>query len=465
MRKLISLALALAIAFTLFACSTPAADSGTPASTAPAADGGTTTTDAAPAPDSSSTTYSKIVVWTNNEDLKKFGARYTAETGREVEVLNIEGSEYMNKINTSLGAKTSDVDIIVGEPQMLLNFYEAGYLEDIGSAPYNGKDSVDELVNYVGQIGTDSNGVLRALAYQTTPGVIFYRRDLWKEVYGDDSPEFVESKTKDFATILETAREVKAKGYRLIPDTGTLRRFANDEAWVVNGNQLVLSDKRMQYFDTAVAMQQEGLTADCSEWSASWFASMYGEMPINVGWEAADSDAYKNAEKTQVMMYSMASWGAGIIRDTVKDQATYGKFGVAKAPSAFTEGGGYVGINTYSKNKDAAWEFIKYVCLTESTYDYWIEETGGDMVAMKSAIEKHKDDEFELFANQKTYPLYLEAAEKIDLSTVTKYDDSIKEFFGTAIIAVQTGELDRAGALERFYTDVKMTFPELVLPQ
>lgn len=461
MKKLICLALALVLVLSFAACTS----SGTTASSGTANAGTDATSNAGTNAGDSTASYGKVVIWTNNGDLEKFGKRYTEETGREVEVLVIDGGEYMNKINTTLGAKSSDVDIIVGEPQMLLNFYEAGYLEDIGSAPYNGKDSIDELVNYVGQIGTDSNGVLRALAYQTTPGMIFYRRDLWQEVYGNDSPEFVESKTKDFATILTTAREVKEKGYRLIPDAGTLRRFANDEAWIKDGNTLVMTDKRMQYFDNSVAMYQEGLTADCPEWSAAWFASMYGEMPINVGWEAADSDAYKNAETTQVMMYAMASWGAGVIRESVKEQPTYGKFGVAKAPAAFTEGGGYVGINTYSKNKDAAWEFIKYVCLTESTYDYWIEETGGDMVAMKSAIEKHKDDEFPLFANQKTYPLYLESAERIDLSTVTKYDDSLKEFFGIAIQAVQTGELSKEAAIAAFYETVKTTYPELVVPQ
>ena len=52
-----------------------------------------------------------------------------------------------------------------------------------------------------------------------------------------------------------------------------------------------------------------------------------------------------------------------------------------------------MGISSYSKNKEAAWDFLKYCTVTESTSDWWIEKSKGDVVSYIPSLESHKDME------------------------------------------------------------------------
>lgn len=72
-----------------------------------------------------------LVVWTLADDLKQFAQKYTEATGTPVDVQVIAPADYSTKLTSALGAKSKDVDIIVGEPQMLPNFFEAGFFDDL----------------------------------------------------------------------------------------------------------------------------------------------------------------------------------------------------------------------------------------------------------------------------------------------------------------------------------------------
>ncbi len=399
----------------------------------------------------------KIVVWTLAADLEQFAARYTEETGNEVEVVVIAPADYSTKLTSALGAKSSEVDVIVGEPQMLPNFFEAGFFDDLSQ--YNVDDYKDTIVDYVYEAGKDAQGIQRALSYQVTPGSIIYRRDLAKEIYGNDDPEFISEKFKDFDTILATAKEVKDAGYRIFSDTGNLRWYVNTQEPWVKDSVLNLSDTAKAYMDTAATLYQDELVAFAPEWSAAWYASMAGELPLNAGW--SDLAELEGAEMTQVFSYSLPSWGALIVRDNAADNK--GNFGICKGPSSYFGGGTFLGINTYSEKKDAAWDFVKYCTLNDETAQWWLENSNGDVVSNTAVLEANKDYTNESFGNQKTYEFYMGEAQDIDYSVKTKYDDTIGGFWGASIEAVQKGEMTKEEAIEDFYMQVEATFPEITV--
>ncbi|MGM9973682.1 MAG: ABC transporter substrate-binding protein [Clostridiaceae bacterium] len=402
----------------------------------------------------------KLVVWTLAEDLKQFAERYQKETGTDVEVVVIAPADYPTKLQAALGSKDKNVDVIVGEPQMLPNFFEAGFFEDLSQEPYKVEDYKDQIVDYIFEAGKDENGIVRALSYQVTPGSIIYRRDLAKEIYGTDDPVVIAEKFKDFDTILKTAGEVKAKGYRIFADSGNLRWYANASApWVEDG-KLNLSESRLAYMDAAVKLYQEDLVAFAPEWSAAWYASMAGELPVDAGWTEADElDTLEDNEKTQVFSYSLPSWGALIVRDNAGENK--GNFGVTSGPSSYFGGGTFLGINSFSDNKDKAWDFIKFVTLNKETAEWWLEASDGDVVSNIEVLNENADFENESFGGQKTYEFYLEEAKNIDFSLITKYDDQIGVFWGASIEAVQKGEMTKEEAIEDFYMQVESTYPEI----
>ncbi len=410
----------------------------------------------------------KIVVWSLSDDLKTFADHYEElNEGKEVEVVVIAPEDYPTKVTTALRGKAATPDIIVGEPQMLPNFFEAGFFEDLTQAPYNVEEYKDEIVDYVYEAGKDADGKVRALSYQVTPGGVTYRRDIAQAVWGNDDPEFIAEKFKDVNTIIKTAEELKSAGYRIFSDTGSLRHFTygNDpEPWVKDG-KLMMTEGRLNYFDAAVQLYQEKLVAFAPEWSSAWYSSMANPIPLDAEWkeqEELDEEISSNAETTEVFAYALPTWGSLIVRDNAKDNI--GNFGITTGPNSYFQGGTFIGISSYSKNKEAAWDFLKFCTLDEDVAQWWIEDSKGDVVALKSVLEANKELENEAFGGQKTYEFWLNQAQSIDYSLVTGYDTQIGDYFGQAIESVQRGEKTKDQALKDFYKNVKTIYPEIEVP-
>ena len=410
----------------------------------------------------------KIVVWTLAADLKQFAERYQQETGNEVEVVVYDSADFETKIMQTLGTGSKDIDVFVGEPQMLPNFYEAGFCADLSEFD---SEVSSRLVDYTYQAGKDENGVLRAVTFQSCPGSVIYRRDLATEVFGTDDPDEIGKKFASFSEIEKTAEAMNEKGYRIFGDTGALRWFSNSSnPWVKDG-KIIVDQDRLDYFDTAVNRYQKNQVAFANEWSVPWYASMAGPLPI-IGADAdvwgMDKDqlindaANDSANTTQVFSYVMPSWGALIVRDNAANNK--GKFGLCSGVCGFFGGGSFLMVNEFSKNKEAAAQFVRYCTLDDDTARWWIDAANGDMIANKAVIAENANYENPSFGNQKTYAFFTKELDKIDYGLITGYDDACKDAFGKAIISVQQGKQTKQEALKEFYDVIVNTYPELSIP-
>lgn len=417
----------------------------------------------------SSKSDNKLVVWTLAKDLETFGDYYKEQTGTDVETVVIEPADYPTKVQTALMGGETEPDIIVGEPQMLQDFYDNGFFADLDEL--GAQDYADQIVDYVWKVGQDQDGVQRAISYQITPAGIYYRRDIAKKVFGTDDPDEIGKLFKDYDTILKTAQTLKDAGYRIFSSNSELSYFAGDSAWVKD-NKLNVDQARMDYMDLCVNLYQGDYTTYASQWSTPWYQGMSGEVPIltadilqgkddsvNV-WDADEfAEETKGLEKTEVFAYGLPSWGVLTLRDNCGD--TSGDWGVCSGPSYGFGGGTFIGISSQSKRKDLAWDFIKFCTLNEDTAEWWIKESQGDTVSLKSVLEKHKDDENEVYGNEKLYSFWLKQAEGIDYSKVTRYDKAIGDAWGAAISSIETGEASKDDAIDTFYDTVASTYPDL----
>lgn len=410
----------------------------------------------------------KLVVWTLSNDLKQFAEHYTQATGTEVEVVVYDSADYVSKVMPSLSGRTTEVDVFVGEPQMMPNFYEGEFCADLSELA---DEAAEKLVSYVVEAGTDEGGVLRSLSYQATPGSVIYRRDIAQAVFGTEDPDDLAEKFASFEAIQTTADELKAAGYRIFGDTGALRWFSiSENPWVDADGNIIVDEPRMAYFDAAVALYQKDEVANCPEWSAPWYNSMSGPLPIidadadvwGMDGDSLNAQVSSGAATTEVFAYVMPSWGALIVRDNANDNK--GKFGVCSGPCSFFGGGTFLAVNDASKNKETAVDFIKFCTLNEDTSQWWLEVSEGDVVSMKSVLDNNQNYENPSFGNQKTYAFYKAEAEKIDYSLITGYDDAIKDAFGNAIVSVQKGEATKEDAMAQFYITVTTSYPELKAP-
>ncbi|WP_099469245.1 ABC transporter substrate-binding protein [Konateibacter massiliensis] len=423
---------------------------------------------------STSTGDEKLVVWTLAADLEQFAKKYMESNPNvNIETVVIAPADYPTKVQTALLSGESEPDIIVGEPQMLEDMYDAGFFEDLNQAPYNAQDYADKIVDYVWEVGQDSEGIQRAISYQITPAGMYYRRDIAKNVFGTDAPEEVGKLFKDYETILTTAQALKDAGYRIFASDVEVSFFAGDSAWVID-NTLNVDQARHDYMDLCVSLYQNDLTAYANQWSTPWYQAMSGKIPIlsadiqsysddsvNV-WDAeAFAEATADMDTTEVFAYGLPSWGVLTMRDNAGE--TSGLWGVCTGPSYGFSGGTYIGISSSSERKDLAWDFLKFCTLDEETSNWWIEASQGDTVSLISVLEAHAEDANDIYGGQQLYKFWSEQAKGIDYSKVTRYDKSIGDAWNNAISAIKTGEKSKEDAINGFYDEIEATYPELTV--
>lgn len=408
----------------------------------------------------------KLVVWTLSNDLVQFADHYCEQNDDvQIETVVIAPADYPTKVQSAMRGKSKEPDVIVGEPQMLENMYEAGYFEDLNQEPYNAQDYAEDEVDYAWQVGQDADGIQRAISYQITPAGIYYRRDIAKEVFGTDDPDEVGQLFKDYDTILQTGQTLKDAGYKIFASDAEMVYFISNTPWVEDG-KLIVDDTRLNYMDLCVSLYQNDMTAYVDQWSTTWYQAMAGEIPVidadTSVWDAdAMEEAAKSGDTTQVFAYGLPSWGVLTMRDNVKDLS--GSWGVCSGPAYGFGGGTYIGISALSEKKDLAWDFVKFCTLNEDTLNWWIDNSQGDVVSYKPVLDAHKDDENEIYGGEKLYDFFLKQAEGIDYSKVTKYDDTLKKAWQDAISSIKKGEMEKDDAINNFYDVVASTYPELTI--
>ncbi len=477
MKKLISLLLAGVMTFSLAACGDTTAsstdNSNAGETKAPVASVEETATEDVVS--KALANGDKLVVWTLAKDLEQFADRYTEKTGVPTEVIVIEPADYPTKLQTAIMGGEKEPDIVVGEPQMLPEFFDNGFFADLdalGASNYAG-----QIVDYVWEVGKDSEGTTRAISYQITPAGFYYRRDIAESVFGSSDPEEVQKIFSSYENILEAGRKLKEAGYRIFASDSELNYFSGDSAWVVDG-KLNVDQARFDYMDMVVKLYQEDLTAYAAQWSTPWYQAMSGAVPVltadlqwgdwgtdeegNTNLNIWDAENYNanvgNYTDTyaEVFAFGLPAWGVLTMRDNVGDTA--GKWGVCAGPAYGFGGGTFIGISELSERKELAWDFVKFCTLNEETADWWIEASEGDTVSLLSALEKHKDDTNPIYGGEKMYAMWLELAKGIDYSKVTKYDTAIGDAWGNAISKIKTGEASKEDALNEFYDTVESTF-------
>lgn len=210
-----------------------------------------------------------IYSW-NNEFKERVEAVYSevAETSKDGTVTTLkDGTEihwiinpnqdgvYQQKLDEALlkqaDASADDkVDIFLSETDYVNKYTDADAdvampLTDLGINPET--DLADQYA-FTRVTASDANGVQRGSTWQCCPGLLVYRRDIAKDVFGTDDPEAVGEKVKDWDTMKAAAEELSAKGYFTFASyADTFRLYGNSiaEPWVKPGESVIRVDPKM----------------------------------------------------------------------------------------------------------------------------------------------------------------------------------------------------------------------------
>ena len=275
-------------------------------------------------------------VYPEVKETSKDGTVTVLNDGTEIHwIINpTQDGVYQQKLDEALmkqaDASADDkVDIFLSETDYVNKYTDADAdaaipLKDLGIDP--DKDLADQY-DFTKVTASDVDGVQRGSTWQCCPGLLVYRRDIAKEVFGTDDPEEIGQKVKDWDTIKATAEELKAKGYYTFASyADTFRLYGNsiEQSWVSPGETTIKVDQKIM---------------DWVNSSKEWLDAGYLDKNIKGQWNDDWNKAMGSASK--VFAFLFPAWGIDFTLNPNWDGED-GVWAVTNPPQEYNWGGSYV---------------------------------------------------------------------------------------------------------------------------
>jgi len=463
----------------------PAATAEAPAAEAPAAEVAATEAPAAEAPVAEGKTV--LNVWSFTNEINTMAVAFEG-THPDVDVvytmIPMTNGEYQTKLMATLG--TDQVpDVVALEAAFVKSYVESDFLADLSGLLPDAETA--QTYPFVTDVGTDSaSGIIKAYAYQATPGALFYRRSLAKEYFGTDDPTKMQEILKDMDAYTAAAEVVKTKSNGntyMVASNGDFQNlfFANRaQPWVVDGVLTVdpMVDKMLA---TAKTFRDNGYEARATQWQEGWFAGMNDTL--------VDADG---APK-QIFSYFLPTWGLPYVlaphaktEDGSKD--TSGDWGVITGPLPYQWGGTWLGVMKESKNMELATEFIRFCTLDETNLTNWATgvytneylkaidpevaddqlQAAGDFVSSKVVVDKitasfDKSALSDFLGGQNSYGGFAAAAPSVNARLMQGSDDAIQRALNDPENSYLAGEITLDEMWTLWKDAVRNEFPDLTI--
>lgn len=361
---------------------------------------------------------------------------------------------YQNNLDQQLlkqaDASADDkIDIFLVEADYAIKYSDTDYtmaVSDLGITD-------DELANqydYTKKILEDSNGVLKGVSWQSTPGVLIYNREIAKDMWGSDDPAEVQKHVSDWDTFYATGSELAAKGYKLTATVNdSYRVYSNNVSskWVEDG-KLNIDPQFKAWADAEKASYEAGQTTTGDLWSDEWSAGFY-----------PDGKVFAYFGPAWLINFSMG-------QDDEKSIAHAGGWGATEGPQAFYWGGTWICAATGTDNPTLVADIMRKMT-TDETILKDIVSKDSDCVNNKNVLSSlASDDEFvfSVLGGQNPFGLFTENVEKIDLSNLSAYDQGCNESFQKIMKDYFSGQYATYDeAIEAFKQDVATKYPAITV--
>ena len=291
-------------------------------------------------------------VYPEVQETSKDGTVTTLKDGTEIHwIINPnQDGVYQQKLDEALmnqaDASADDkVDIFLSETDYVYKYTDAEAdvamsLTDLGIDP--DKDLADQY-DFTRVTASDADGVQRGSTWQCCPGLLVYRRDIAKDVFGTDDPAEVGEKMKDWDTAKATAEELKAKGYYTFASyADTFRLYGNSisQPWVEDGSTTINVDPQIMNW-----------IKDSKEWLDAGYLNKTVKGQWNDDWNKC------MGSESKVFAFLFPAWGIDFTLSPNWD-GDNGEWAVTNPPQEYNWGGSYIHAATGTDNPEHAKDII-----------------------------------------------------------------------------------------------------------
>ena len=415
-----------------------------------------------------------IYSW-NNEFKERVEAVYpeVAETSKDGTVTTLkDGTEihwiinpnqdgvYQQKLDEALlkqaDAPADDkVDIFLSETDYVNKYTDADAnvampLKDLGIDPET--DLADQYA-FTKVTASDVNGIQRGSTWQCCPGLLVYRRDIAKDVFGTDDPVAVGEKVKDWDTMKATAAELKEKGYfTFVSYADTFRLYGNSitEPWVKPGENVIRVDQQIMNW-----------VSDSKEWLDAGYLDKTVKGQWNADWNQAMGSA------SEVFAFLFPAWGIDFTLKPNWDGET-GMWGVTNPPQEYNWGGSYIHACTGTDNPQHVKDIILAVTgdkenLLKISRDF--SDFTNTKTSMQNAAKDDANFSSEFLGGQNAFKYFAPVAENIVMAPLSPYDQGCVELIQNSFSDYLQGQVDFDRAKANFETAIIERYPEITQVQ
>jgi len=312
-------------------------------------------------------------------------------------------------------ADDEKIDIFLVEADYALKYVDTDYTVPVADLGISAEDTADQY-QYTKDIVTDSQGVLKGVSWQGCPGIMFYNRDIAKEVLGTEEPDEVQEAVKDWDAFKETAKKVKDAGYKATATVNdTYRVYSNNVSgkWV-DGTTVKIDPNIKKWVDDSKEMVDAGETGTQELWSDDWSKGFYGDVFAYFG-------------PAWLINFCMAAGEEGSV-------ATNGRWGGCVGPQSFFWGGTWICGAQGTDNPALVGDIMRQMTCNADIMKEIVEKDD-DFANNKTAMAAMAASDYssQILGGQNPLPMYMEGAEKIDLSNLSAYDQGCNEDFQAAM--------------------------------
>ena len=408
-----------------------------------------------------------IYVW-NDEWQKKFNANYpeVKETSKDLSITYLnDGTEvhwvinpnqdgvYQQKLDEALtkqaDAEADDkIDLFLAEADYILKYIDpeinvAVPIDELGITP----EDIPNQYKYTQEAVTTTDGKIRALSYQATPGMMVYRRSIAQAVLGTDDPETVGAAVADWDKFYETAEQMKAAGYYMYSGRAdTYRIYSNNVSapWIQDG-KVVVDQSLMTWVDRSMSDIENGITHNTpGQWQDEWNKDF--------------------GPDSKVFCFFLPAWGLDTcVKPNVEGTTAEQDWAVCPAPQNFYWGGTWLiacqGTDNPEHVKDI---MLKMTADTDILRNLAVNngEMSNDQPLMEELAES-PDFGIEMLGGQNYLGVLSKTAASISLANVSSYDQGCTEAIQNAFGDYFNKKIDMDKAKENFEMAIKERYPEL----
>lgn len=392
------------------------------------------------------------------EKTSKDGTVTTLKDGTEIHwIINPnQDGVYQQKLDEALlnqadAAPDNKVDIFLSETDYVYKYSDADAgvampLEELGIDP--SKDLADQY-EFTKTTASDQNGVQRGSTWQCCPGLLVYRRDIAKDVFGTDDPEVIGEKVKDWDTLKGTAEELKAKGYYTFSSyADTFRLYGNsiEQPWVTTGESVVKVDQKIM---------------DWINDSKEWLDAGYFDKTVKGQWNDDWNKAMSSSSK--VFAFLLPAWGIDFTLNPNWDGED-GAWAVTNPPQEYNWGGSYIHAATGTDNPEHVKDII--LALTANKDNLLkISKEYSDFTNTQSGMQEAATDDAnfasDFLGGQNAYKYFAPVAENIKIAPLSAYDQGCVELIQNSFGDYLQDKIDFDKAKSNFETAIKERYPDI----